>query len=157
MSDPSRPHGLKPARVLCPLNFPGQNTGVGDYCLLQGIFPTQQSNLGFLHCRQILYHLSHQGGPPSRLRVVITYENVSSCWKVQKLPYKQNGGQNTAWSLLFLLESFPRTENIFFNLFAMSMMCITRDPRISRQKPGYGLNNHTARACDPVGNVWCYQ
>ena len=31
------------------------------YCsLLQGIFPTQGSNLGLLHCRQILYHLSHQ-------------------------------------------------------------------------------------------------
>ena len=29
--------------------------------LLQGIFPTQGSNLGLLHCRQTLYHLSHQG------------------------------------------------------------------------------------------------
>ena len=29
--------------------------------LLQGIFPTQGSNPGFLHWRQILYHLSHQG------------------------------------------------------------------------------------------------
>ena len=27
--------------------------------LLQGIFPTQGSNWGLLHCRQILYHLSH--------------------------------------------------------------------------------------------------
>ena len=32
-----------------------------EYChsLLQGIFQTQGSNLGLLHCRQILYHLSH--------------------------------------------------------------------------------------------------
>ena len=29
----------------------------------QGIFPTQGSNPGFLHCRWILYHLSHQGSP----------------------------------------------------------------------------------------------
>ena len=29
----------------------------------QGIFPTQGSNPGLLHCRQILYHLSHQGRP----------------------------------------------------------------------------------------------
>ena len=29
--------------------------------LLQGIFPTEGSNLGLPHCRQILYHLSHQG------------------------------------------------------------------------------------------------
>ena len=42
---------------------PGKNTGVGCYALLQGIFPTQGSNLGLPHCRWILYHLSHQGSP----------------------------------------------------------------------------------------------
>ena len=31
--------------------------------LLQGIFPTRESNPGLLHCRQILYHLSHQRSP----------------------------------------------------------------------------------------------
>ena len=36
----------------------GKNTGVGCYSLLQGIFLTQGSNLGLLHYRQILYHLS---------------------------------------------------------------------------------------------------
>ena len=40
-----------------------KNTGVSCHALLQGIFPTQGSNPGFLHCRQILYHLSHQGSP----------------------------------------------------------------------------------------------
>ena len=38
-----------------------RNTGVGSLSLLQGIFPTQESNQGLLHCRQILYHLSYQG------------------------------------------------------------------------------------------------
>ena len=42
---------------------PGKNTGVGYHALLQGIFPTQGSNLGPPHHRQILYHLSHQGSP----------------------------------------------------------------------------------------------
>ena len=42
---------------------PGKNIGVGCHALLQGIFPTQGSNLGLLNCRQILYHLSHQGSP----------------------------------------------------------------------------------------------
>ena len=37
-----------------------KNTGVGCHSLLQGIFPTQESNLVLLHCRQILYRLSHQ-------------------------------------------------------------------------------------------------
>jgi len=44
-----------------PWNSPGQNTGVGNRFLLQGIFPTQGLNPGLLHCRQILYQLSHQG------------------------------------------------------------------------------------------------
>ena len=39
----------------------GKSTGVGCHALFQGIFPIQGSNLGLLHCRQILYHLSHQG------------------------------------------------------------------------------------------------
>ena len=42
---------------------PGKNTGVGCRALLQEIFPTQGSNTGLLHCRRILYHLSHQGSP----------------------------------------------------------------------------------------------
>ena len=53
--------GLQPARLLCPWDFPGKNTGVGCHFLLQGIFPTQRSNTGLLHCRRILYQLSHQG------------------------------------------------------------------------------------------------
>ena len=40
---------------------PGKNTGVGFHSLLQGIFLTHRSNLGLWHCRQIIYHLSHQG------------------------------------------------------------------------------------------------
>ena len=42
---------------------PGQSTGVGSLCLLQGIFPTQGSNPGLPHCRQSLYQLSHKGSP----------------------------------------------------------------------------------------------
>ena len=52
------PHGL-----YRPWNSPGQKTGVGSHSLLQGIFPTQGSNTGLLHCRQILYQLSQQGSP----------------------------------------------------------------------------------------------
>ena len=42
-------------------NSPGKNTGMGCHALLQGIFLTQGLNPGLPHCRQILYHLSHQG------------------------------------------------------------------------------------------------
>ena len=54
VSDSLQPHGLQPARLLCPWNSPGQNTGEGCHFLLQGIFPTQGSKPGLLHCRQIL-------------------------------------------------------------------------------------------------------
>ena len=54
-----QPHGLQASRLLCPWNSPGKNAGVGCCFLLQGIFPLQESNLGFLHWRQILYHLNH--------------------------------------------------------------------------------------------------
>ena len=40
-----------------------KNTGVGCHFLLQGIFLTQGLNSGLLHCRQMLYQLSHQGSP----------------------------------------------------------------------------------------------
>ena len=51
------------ARLFCPWNSPGKNTGVSSHCLLQGTFLTQGSNPSLLPCRQILYHLSHQGIP----------------------------------------------------------------------------------------------
>ena len=53
--------GISQARLLCPLDFPGKNTGVGCLFFLQGIFLTQGLNLGLSHCRQTLYRLSHQG------------------------------------------------------------------------------------------------
>ena len=59
-------HGLQPIRLLHPWDFPGKSAGVDCHFLLQGlqgIFLTQESNLGLPHCRQTLYRLSHQGSP----------------------------------------------------------------------------------------------
>ena len=61
MSNSVRPHRRQPTRLPRPWDSPGKNTGVGCHFLLQGIFPAQTLNLGLLHCRQILYHLGHQG------------------------------------------------------------------------------------------------
>ena len=49
-------HGL-----YSPWNSPGQNTEMGSCSLLQGIFPTQESNPCLPHCRWILYQLRHKG------------------------------------------------------------------------------------------------
>ena len=81
MSDSLRPHGL-----YSPWNSPGQNTGVGSLCLLQGIFPTQGSNPGLLHCRWIFYQLSHKGSPCSLKALVIpgrnSLESLYPCCRV---------------------------------------------------------------------------
>ena len=61
VSDSLRLHGLQPTRFLHPWDFPGKNSGVGCHFLLQEIFPTQGLHPGIPHCRQTLYHLSHQG------------------------------------------------------------------------------------------------
>ena len=46
---------------------PGKNTGVSCHALLQGLVPNQGWNPGLLHCRQILYSLSHQGSPKDKI------------------------------------------------------------------------------------------
>ena len=76
-SDSLWPHGLQPARLLCPWDSPGKNTGVGCHALLQRIFPTQGSKLGPFHCRQVLYSLTHQ-----QVNVIWIGANLScSFWK----------------------------------------------------------------------------
>ena len=115
VSNPLRPHGLQPARLLCLRGFsrqeywsglpcpsprdlpdPGikprspalradslpseppekpKSTGVDSLSLLWGIFPTQGSNWGLLHCRQILYQLSYQGSP----NIAVAYPSYAWC------------------------------------------------------------------------------
>ena len=55
-----QPHGVQPTGLLCPLNLPGKNTRVGCHFLLQGIFPTQVSNLSW---QADSLPLSCQGSP----------------------------------------------------------------------------------------------
>ena len=52
-----------PGSSVCRWNSPGKNTGVDHLALLQGIFLTQRLNPSLRHCRQILYHLSHEESP----------------------------------------------------------------------------------------------
>ena len=61
MSDSLQLCGLQPTRLLCRWNSLGKNTGLDIHSLLQGIFPTQGPNPGFLHHMRILYHMTLQG------------------------------------------------------------------------------------------------
>ena len=58
---------------------PGKYTGGGCHALLQGIFPNQGSNPGLLHCRWIIYRLSHQGSP-TILEWVAYFFSRGSSW-----------------------------------------------------------------------------
>ena len=76
-----------------PWNSPGQNTGVGNLNLLQGILPTQGSDPGLLHCRRILYQLRHKGSrgqnsskKPVRLWKVSVKVLWLMVWKKKKGP-----------------------------------------------------------------------
>ena len=80
-----------------------ENTGVSSLSLLQGIFPTQESNQDFLHCRQILYQLSSQGSQhiksrdftlPTKVRLVkaIIFPVVMygcESWTIRKMSTKE--------------------------------------------------------------------
>ena len=61
-----------------PMEFSGQNTGVGSLSFLQGIFSTQGSNAGLPHCRQIPYQLSHKGSPTILEWVAYPFSSGSS-------------------------------------------------------------------------------
>ena len=58
------------------MGFSRQDTGVGCHFLLQEVFPTQGLNPGLLHCRQVLYRLSHQGRALIYMKPGISYLGV---------------------------------------------------------------------------------
>ena len=63
VSDFFQSHELQAARLLCPWNSPGKNTGVGCHFLCQKISSTQGLNPHLPYCMKSLYHHSHQGSP----------------------------------------------------------------------------------------------
>ena len=117
MPDSLWPHGLQPTRLLCPWDFPGKDTGVGCHFLLQGIFPTQGSNLGLLHCRQILYWLSYKGSPKYFFELLFGWGGAR-LWGWVAIPFSRRSSQPrdrtqvsrivgrrfTIWATIFILD-----------------------------------------------------
>ena len=87
------PHGLYSS-----WNSSGQNTGVGSLSLLQGIFPMEGSKPGLLHCRQILYQLSHWGSSRILEWVVYPFSNSYSWPRNQTGVSFIAGGFFTRWA-----------------------------------------------------------
>ena len=98
------------ARLFCPWNSPGNNTGVGCHFLLQGIFPTQGSNQGLLCFRQILYHQSHQGSYAGKMKV--------------RRRNKAQGTHGVAWNIVVL--DFSICLQIHSLLFC-ALLCAPKD------------------------------
>ena len=94
MSDSLWPHGWQPTRLLCSWYFPGKNTGVGCHFLLQGIFPTQESN----PC--LLYLVHWQTGSLPLHHWEATSSLAVGCW-LPWVPYHDELSveQLTAWQL----------------------------------------------------------
>ena len=88
-------HALQPHGLFSPWNSPGWNTGVGCHALLQGIFLTQESNQGLLHCRRILHQLSYQGSPKKWVAFIRTQKYsrvmVFGGW------WAEAGGRTKTW------------------------------------------------------------
>ena len=97
MSDSCDPMDHSPPGSCVLGIFPGKNTGVGCHFLLQGIFPTQGSNLSLLHGKQILYWLSHQGSTKNTGVDAVPFSRGSS-W-----PQASNHGLQHCWQILYPL------------------------------------------------------
>ena len=163
MSDSLWPHGLQPARLLCPSDFPGKNTGVHCHFLLQGIFPTRDWTCvsciagSLLHRKQIHYHWGTREAPtsmlvPQKQKICLVYFITMLCFKNKT---KQNKTGTILWHLCisFATEMMsspyswiqPDSQQVFFeslffqSLFLCSAVGKVRSWRICRNKSGEGM------------------
>ena len=93
------------------MDSPGKNTGVGSHVHLQGISPTQGSNPGLLHCRWILYHLSHQGSPRILEWVAYSFFRGTSQPRNQTRVSCIAGGFFTSWATQVFNQPFSGCSN----------------------------------------------
>ena len=91
---------------------PRENTGVDCHALFQGTFPTQGSNPGLLHCRQILYCLSHQGSPRMEW-VAYPFSRGSSQLRNQTGVSCTAGGFSISWATRKARLMLPCVNNYY--------------------------------------------
>ena len=104
-----RPHRLQPSRLLCPWDFPGNNTVVGSHSLLQGIFLTKGRNPGLPHCSQILYCLSHQ---------------EALCRLLAPFPPQIAPSHSALWSTNYSWFCFPKSLSVSLPPITISILCL---------------------------------
>ena len=97
---------------------------MGCHSLLQRIFPTWGSNLGFLLCRQILHHLSHQGSlhlwKGNYYSKGLVFLNIERYWQIPLQVGRTNmpSCQQHVWSTLDTSQShtFPHDVQIILKI-----------------------------------------
>ena len=126
-----------------PWNSPGQ-TRVGSLSLLQRIFPTQGSNPGLPHCRQILYQLSHKG---SHIHYTHTHTHNEILFVVVQL---LSHGQLFAnlWTVAWQAPlSFTLSQSLLKFMFIESVMT---SPILSSVMPFFCLQSFPASGYFPM-------
>ena len=157
MSDSLWPHGL-----YSPWTSPGQNTGVGSLSLLQRIFPTQGSNPGLPHCRQILYQQSHKGSPTleerdTKMRKQSFQQKCRWWWFLQReritpMPVSSGFTSLNTWYLptlhMLLTDSKPsQQKGAFWPLFGAGRLQMHHSKRLLPCQ---------CQLSKPQGEYWVY-
>ena len=92
------PMDCSPPRLLCSWDYPGQNTGEGSHSS-PGDLPNPGIKPSLLHCKQSLYHLSHQGNP-SALVHHVNWLDLLSCFSHWPAPaWGHSACKGATWSV----------------------------------------------------------
>ena len=95
-----------------------KNTGLGSHSFLYGIFVTQGLNSGLLHCRWILYYLSHRESPSESLSAItccLLYPNTLSILIIVLYYWSDN-----SYILYLCLDAYLSFQTVFL---PFSMLC----------------------------------
>jgi len=136
MSDSLWPLGLS------PWNSPGQNTGVGSFSLLQGIFPTQGLNPGLPYCKWIQYQLNHKESPRILEWVAYPFSSKSSQPRNQSRVFCIAGGIFTNSAMREALEtsaSLNKQNPTLARIPAHLTVCFFSHPLIVPLLVDYGV------------------
>ena len=127
-------------KLLRPCDFQGKSTGVGCHFFLQRIFPTQGSNPGLSHCRQTLYHLSHQG----RVSIVqfSSVQSLSPVWFCNPANHSTPGLPVQLLLLCILKKNYKALEHCW--PFRCTDLCSSWEEKTNKQR-----NKKQEPKCNP--------
>ena len=164
-----QPHGLQPASLLCPWDSPGKNTGVGCHALFKGtfhprdqmIFPTQRSNLGLPHCRQILCQLIHKGSQRTLEWVANPFSSGSS-WPRNRTEVSCIAGgflpTMVKVGILYQLsyQGSPREVHNYPKTLRLSKLTVSMLDVLTKQRDGCAYQRESNTLAQPKCSFWFF-